>query len=184
MQHHFLQHLRARVAQGADRTALLYRGQPCSYAELDAQARCWAARLQALGLEPGDRVALSTPDKVPFLLAHLGTLYAGGVSLPLNPRFTREELRYFLADSGARVAVVGADNRPLVEELRPDLPALQAVVEATAVGEASSGTFREPSPRAEDAALMVYSSGTTGWPKGVVHTHASTASGLGALQSC
>src|SRR4051794_17254860 len=182
MQHHFLQHLRARVAQGADRTALLYRGQPYSYAELDAQARCWAARLQALGLEPGDRVALSTPDKVPFLAAHLGVLYAGGVSLPLNPRFTREEMRYFLADSGARVAVVGREQRPVIDELRPELPELTAVVNDVDAWEAPEGREHAPSIASEDPCLILYSSGTTGRPKGVVHTHANLASSLRALQ--
>ena len=50
--------------------------------------------------------------KLPFLIAHLGVLFGGGVSLPLNQRFTRDELRHFLADSGARLAVVGAGQRP------------------------------------------------------------------------
>ena len=62
---------------------------------------------QALGVAAGDRVALLTVEKRPFLAAHLGALYAGAVALPLNPRFTRDELRYFLADSGAVAAVVG-----------------------------------------------------------------------------
>jgi malonyl-CoA/methylmalonyl-CoA synthetase len=184
MDPHFYQLLRCQFASQAGQAALVHRGQSCSYGELEAHARRWAARLQGLGLEPGDRVALCTPDKLPFLVAHLGALYAGAVSLPLNPRFTREELRYFLADSGARVVVAGAESRPLVEGLRPELPALQAVVEDAAVWEAGGGAFREPAPAAGDAALMIYSSGTTGWPKGVVHTHASLGSGLRGLQAC
>jgi malonyl-CoA/methylmalonyl-CoA synthetase len=183
MQNHFLQHLRSQFAQRAGQTALLHRDRSYTYGELEAQACSWAGWLQAQGVEPGDRVALSTPDKIAFLVAHLGTLFAGGVSLPLNPGFTRDEMRYFLADSDARVAVVGTANRARVEELRPELPALQAVVVDTAVAEVS-GPFREPTPGAEDACLMIYSSGTTGWPKGVVHTHANLDAGLRALQAC
>ena len=79
-----------------------------TYGELDELARQGAGRLQSLGVESGDRVVLCTADKLAFLLAHLATLYAGGISLPLNPRFTREELRFFLSDSGAScVAIVG-----------------------------------------------------------------------------
>jgi malonyl-CoA/methylmalonyl-CoA synthetase len=183
MPEHFLQSLRGQFARQPDHLAVVYRECAYSYGQLEAQARAWAAQLQALGVEPGDRVALSTPDKVPFLLAQLGTLYAGAVSLPLNPGFTREELRYFLADSGARVAVVGTANRAVVESLRPELPALQAVIPDTAPEE-SGGTFWEPAPSAEDPCLIVYSSGTTGWPKGIVHTHANLGSALRALQAC
>src|SRR5437588_2985816 len=105
MQHHFLHHLRSQFSQGGDRPVLLHGGRSYSYRELEAQACRWAARLQARGVAPGDRVALYTPNKLPFLAAHLGTLFAGAVSLPLNPRFTRDEMRYFLADSGARVVL-------------------------------------------------------------------------------
>jgi malonyl-CoA/methylmalonyl-CoA synthetase len=184
MRHHFLHDLRSQFAQRGNRAALLYRGRSYSYGELEAQVRGWAAWLQGRGVQPGDRVALATPNKFPFLIAHLGTLFAGAVSLPLNPRFTREEMRYFLADSGARVAVVGADNRALVEGLSAELPALQEVVDDAVVGEAGGGAFREPAPAAEDPALMIYSSGTTGWPKGVVHGHDNMGSGLRALQAC
>src|SRR4029077_14251373 len=106
MQHHFLHDLRSQFAQRANQPALHYGGRSFSYGDLEAQARCWASWFQARGVEVGDRVALYTPHKFPFLAAHLGTLYAGAVSLPLNPRFTREEMRYFLADSGPRVVVV------------------------------------------------------------------------------
>jgi malonyl-CoA/methylmalonyl-CoA synthetase len=135
-------------------------------------------------VQPGDRVALCTPNKLPFLVAHLGTVFAGAVSLPLNPRFPREDMRFFLNDSGARVAVVGAENRALVEELSPELPALQEVVDDGAVGEVAGGSFREPALTADEPALMIYSSGTTGWPKGVVHCHANMGSSLRALQAC
>ena len=105
---HFLDELRATFAARADRPALLVRDRAYSYGELDRRARRCASWLQGLGVETGDRIALVTGEKLPFLVAHLGAIYAGGVSLPLNPRFTRDELRFFLADSEARVAVVGA----------------------------------------------------------------------------
>ena len=69
------------------------------------------------GVEPGDRVALYTGNKIPFLFAQLGVLYAGACPLPLNPRFTREEMRYFLSDSEARMVIAGAEELPLVAAL-------------------------------------------------------------------
>src|SRR5207249_8879718 len=131
-----------------------------------------------LGVDPGDRVTLCTADKLALLVAHLGTLYAGAVSLPLNPRFTAEELRYFLADSGTCVVVAGPEQLALVEGLRPQLPQLRAVVPDLAVWQAPQAAFRESTVAADDPCLIIYSSGTTGWPKRVVHTHANVAASL------
>jgi malonyl-CoA/methylmalonyl-CoA synthetase len=181
---HFLDELRAMVAERSSKPALIHHDRTYSYAELDRRARHFAGRLQGLGVESGDRVVVATAEKLPFLAAHLGALYSGASSLPLNPRFTPDELRYFLADSAARVAVVGPGLRPVVEGLLPGLPELRAVVDAEAAWEAPQGPFREPSVAADDACLILYSSGTTGRPKGVVHTHANLAASVRALRDC
>jgi malonyl-CoA/methylmalonyl-CoA synthetase len=141
-----------------------------------------AAWLGQQGVEAGDRVALLTGEKLPFLVAHLGTLYAGGISLPLNPRFTRDELRYFLTDSAARVVIAGDDGRDLVRGLTHQLPELRAVPPDAAVCEAPTSRHLDRSVDADAPCLLVYSSGTTGWPKGVLHTQAGLASGLTALR--
>ena len=180
----FYHELRAAFANHPGQTALVYRDQSFPFSEVDTRSRRFGARLQALGVGVGDRVALYTAAKFPFLIAHLGALFAGAISLPLNPRFTREELRYFLADSGAKVVVAGADYVALVEEIRTELPELRAVAPDISVEDAPDAPFREPAVSPEDSALIIYSSGTTGWPKGVVHTHANLASALRALQSC
>src|SRR4051812_16391110 len=96
---HFLDELRATFADRGGRPALVYEGQTFTYGDLEARARRCAGWFRGLGVGPGDRVAIATPEKLPFLAAHLGATVAGAVSLPLNPRFTREELRFFLADS-------------------------------------------------------------------------------------
>jgi malonyl-CoA/methylmalonyl-CoA synthetase len=136
------------------------------------------------GVEPGDRVAITTPEKQSFLAAHLGTLFAAAVSLPLNPRFTREELRFFLADSGARAVVAGDDQYPVVESLRAELPELRAVFPDVQPSSTERNAFSDFAVGSDAPCLMLYSSGTTGRPKGVVHTHANLASSLRALQQC
>jgi len=100
MAHHFLQSLRGSLAAHASRPALLYGKRRWSYAELAVAAERCAAWLQGQGMASGDRVALVTPNKLLFLIGHLGVFLAGGVPLPLNPRFTREELRYFWPIAG------------------------------------------------------------------------------------
>ncbi|MBX6315265.1 MAG: AMP-binding protein [Isosphaeraceae bacterium] len=181
---HFLDELRMMFAAQADRPALVYQGRSYAFADLDRWAQRCAAWLQGLGVQKGDRVVLATAEKLPFLVAHLGILYAGGISLPLNPRFTRDEMGYFLGDSGARVAIVGQEQRPVVEGLRAELPELAAVVDDGLVWELPAGRAPAPAIAADDPCLILYSSGTTGRPKGVVHTHANLAASLHALRDC
>ncbi len=147
------------------------------------RSRC-AARLRQLGVNPGDRVAIVTSEKRPFLAAHLGTLYAAGVSLPLNPRFTGDELRFFLQDSGARVVVAGSDVHAVVNTMRPDLPGLRSLMLDAEAWEAPEGEIAEPTIDRNAGCLMLYSSGTTGRPKGVLHSHANLASSVRAIQTC
>jgi malonyl-CoA/methylmalonyl-CoA synthetase len=179
---HFVDDLRKTFTSQSSRTAIHYKDRSLTYGELDARAQCSAARLRELGVEPGDRVAITTAEKLPFLAAHLGTLFAGAVSLPLNPRLTRDELRYFLQDSGARVVVAGDDQRPVIETLRTELPELQGSMADTDLWDAAESRFSEPGTDHDAPCLMLYSSGTTGRPKGVMHTHANLASSLHALR--
>lgn len=183
MRFHFQDELRATFEQRAGRAALVHRDRTFSYGELDRLARHGAALLQQRGMDKGDRVVLWTAAKFPFLVAHLAVLYGGGISLPLNPKFTREEMRHFLTDSGARLAVAGEEQLPVLESLRPESD-LQALVRDTELAEAPVAPLRDTAPAAGDPCLLVYSSGTTGWPKGVVHTNANVAASLHALGDC
>jgi malonyl-CoA/methylmalonyl-CoA synthetase len=181
---HFLDELRATFAARARQPAACSQDRSWTYQDLEVKARRCAARLRRLGAEPGDRVALVTAEKLPFLAAHLGTLYAAAVSLPLNPKFTPDELRYFIQDSGARVVVAGEHELPVIDSLRPELPGLRALLSDAEAWEAPEADFAEPTAGRDDPCLMLYSSGTTGRPKGVVHTQANLAAAVRALQAC
>src|SRR5438132_3246055 len=184
MADHFLHCLRSTFATHSRRPALIHGERTISYGELDRRAENFAALLEGEGVGPGNRVVLYTAEKLPFVVAHLGVLYAGAICVPLNPRFMREEMRYFLTDSGARVAVIGEDQRQIMEALRAELPELRALIPDVAVLDAPSGSFAQHESERADPCLMIYSSGTTGWPTGVVHTQANLASALLALQAC
>jgi malonyl-CoA/methylmalonyl-CoA synthetase len=181
---YFLHELRSTFARQATQTAIQFKDVSLTYAELDGWALRCAALLHRAGVKPGDRIAIITPEKLPFLAAHLGALYAGAISLPLNPRFTGEELAYFLEDSSARVVVASPGQCSVIDSLRARLPELHAVVNEADLCGAPPTTDSEPSPECDDPCLMMYSSGTTGRPKGVMHTHANLASSLRALQEC
>ena len=83
---HFLDELRATFAARANHEAVCFEDRSFTFGDLDQSAQCWALSLRESGLEPGDRVANLTPEKLEFMAAHLGTIYAAAVSLPLTPR--------------------------------------------------------------------------------------------------
>jgi malonyl-CoA/methylmalonyl-CoA synthetase len=165
------------------RPAVIHDGRDFTYADLLARAREGAGWLQSLGVNAGDRVVICTAHKRAFLFAHLAALFAGAVTVPLNPRFTREELRFFLSDSGAHTAIAGDDAFANIESLRPELP-LRNLVRDLTIHDSPKSTYRAPNITADMPCMIIYSSGTTGWPKGVVHTHANVGSALSALAAC
>lgn len=177
----FVEQLCSVFVQFANRPAIEHRGRVIAYGELEALVRRAAGWLIQRGLEPGDRVALVMPDKLPMLIAHLGVQLAGGVSVLLNPRYTRGELRYFLIDCGAALAVAGAEPAAAIAELQSELPALRAVLNVSDNWEPPAVGFKSPNRQPNDRALILYSSGTTGQPKGVVHDQVNLAAALEAL---
>ncbi|MFF3863994.1 AMP-dependent synthetase/ligase [Streptomyces sp. NPDC002209] len=181
-------------------TALRFRGDgvdggwtTVTYAELRARVRQTGRALLGLGVAPGERVAVLAETRPAWTYTHFGILAAGAVLVPVYPTAGEEELAWVLADSEA-VAVVCDDaaQADRVEALRAKLPALRAVVRMDALpglSELPGLPGIEPAPEAEllerarrvapgaDASI-VYTSGTTGLPKGCRLTHGN----LGAIQ--
>ena len=182
----FRDQLEAAFVQFAARPALTYQGETWTYAELDARTRAATAHLQRQGLRAGERVILYTADKRALLLAHLGAIRAGGVSLPLNFKFTPSEMRYYAADSGSVLAIGGDAELPVLQALVEDQEnSLRGVLHADEfLALAPQPTAPLPASTADDWALLLYSSGTTGQPKGVVHTHANLGAAVRSLADC
>lgn len=180
----FLHLLQEAFAKHASRRAVSHPDMTVIHAELETIGRHYAAELKEAGVQLGDRVALCTSDKRAFLCYFLGVLYAGGVVLPLNHRLTREELRFFLADSGAKVAVAEESLIRLFASMRAELPELNVLIKEFAWLNETRSCHPVTVVGANDPCLLMYSSGTTGWPKGIVHTHGNVASALLALQKC
>jgi malonyl-CoA/methylmalonyl-CoA synthetase len=181
----FVELLQHQFDQNAGKPAILYHNDVVTYSQLHNKAAKVGHLLQQKGFEQGDRVVLFTPDKLALLITHLGIILSGGVSLPLNFGFTEDEMLYFLNDSGARFVFASGRQAELVTRIKDRCPNLVDVLDPTeAIERGGSSKIGETSLSMEDGCFMLYSSGTTGRPKGVVHTQENLAASLLALQAC
>src|SRR5919202_764821 len=160
-----------------DRTALRMDDATLTYAQFRDAARSVAAGLQARGVEPGDRVGMVLPNVLSFPVVFYGALLAGAAVVPMNPLLKAREVEYFLRDSGAKVVVAGEQSAQPVGEAARTVGIEAVTVGPVDAGEALSGSGgRDLEPREDqDAAVILYTSGTTGPPKGAELTHANLA---------
>ena len=157
-----------------------------TWREVDARADAAAVALRDLGLAPGDRVAISLANTLDFPVAYFGVLRAGLVAVPLNPGYTAQELRWTLSDSGARAVVVSPAGAELVTSVAGELPSLEHVlVTGTGTGrswhellDAAAGRSAAPAGAGEDLAVLLYTSGTSGRPKGAMLPHRALLANL------
>ena len=199
-----------------DKPATVFFGSVLTWAQLKAAAERLAAQLQALGVGKGDRVLLNLQNTPQLIVAHFAILRADAVVVPVNPMNRAEELKHYILDPDAKVAITSADLAgelaaasdalPPADRLahlivtqytdafdaavqgedappeawrdwllpRRPLPTLAGgQVHAWADALAFDGPLRETTAGPQDLSVLPYTSGTTGLPKGCMHTHAS-----------
>lgn len=164
-----------------DRPAVVLEGHTLRYRDLDDLTSRVASWLRGRGISAGDRVGLMAPNVPEFVELYYGILRAGAIAVPVNPQFKSREVEYYLSDSGAALAL-----------------AWHGVAEQAAMGAKSAGTDLviiesadfagmlagvDPAPAvadrgAGDTAVILYTSGTTGQPKGAELTHANLLSNV------
>jgi fatty-acyl-CoA synthase len=187
--------------QWGAREALAFQGRRWTFAELDARADAVARGLIALGIAPGDKVALWMVNRPEWIDAMFAIMKIGAVLVPVNTRFRTEDTAYVLAQSDAAAVLLADRSGPvdylgmmrevapaLGAEPDPRLPCLRHVVALSDEAHAGVTGWREMLERGrsvtpdvlrerasrvdpEDIAFIFYTSGTTGFPKGAVHTH-------------
>ena len=170
--------LRRSAAKVPDRAAVTFEGRSHTYRELDATVSRAAARLLALGLAPGDRVAAYGTNSDAYVIGFLACARAGLVHVPVNYALRGDELTYLLSQSGARAVLADPALMSNLDAVRGDLTALEHVVvlrdaQDSLLAVAVTGEVSDPVPQvaATDLAQLLYTSGTTSKPKGAMMTH-------------
>jgi acyl-CoA synthetase (AMP-forming)/AMP-acid ligase II len=163
--------------------AFTYGDEDISFAELDAGADRVANGLAALGVQPGERVAFLGKNHPLYFEAFLGAARIGAVMTPVNWRLAAPEVAYILDNCQAQVAFVGEGFADVLASIRADCPRVEQIIGIDAPDYPGTDyrTWRDGFPakrpshqvKADDDALQLYTSGTTGKPKGAVTTHGS-----------
>jgi long-chain acyl-CoA synthetase len=170
------------MARNPEAVAVISRDVNLTYRELDALVNRCARGLRALGVAPGDRVCLFTPNCPEYIITFYAAARIGAVVTPMNPSYREREIEYQLLDSGATVVVAQAGLVPLIGAVRSRLPGLTHVVAVGPDPAAAAPGMRGfaallgkapplPAPLSiapDDLLALPYSSGTTGLPKGVM----------------
>src|SRR5919108_4755 len=163
------------------KTALVAPGRTLTYAELDELCGRVAGGLHDIGVRPGDRVSLYSPNRWEYVVAYHAALRAGAVVNPINVMLTAEEVAFVLNDCGAAAIFASGDKAEVISGLTGAVPTLRRVISfdgaaggVTGFGDLLAGPAAAPHvprPAPADLSTIGYTSGTTGHPKGAMQSH-------------
>ena len=164
-----------------DKAALVYKDQRITYRQLDDQVNRFATALAELGVVKGDKVCLLLPNSPEFVIAFFGALKAGATPSAMNPAYKEREIAYQYKESEAMFLVTRQDFYPMVQAASKEMP-IKAIVSSQAPLEGTrhfqtlleKHPAKPPRPQIdalEDLAALPFTSGTTGYPKGVMLSH-------------
>ena len=176
------------VQNTPDKTAIIFGERRITYAQLDALITRTADGLLKTGLKPGDVLSIFLPSLPELIISYLGTARAGITVNVVNAMLREQEVVYILKDCQSRAVIVDEARLPIIEAVKPDLESLEKIVvhgngkgaaqfvsknrvSLESVLDQGSENFKPGGTKGSDICHLMYTSGTTGWPKGVMATH-------------
>jgi acyl-CoA ligase (AMP-forming) (exosortase A-associated) len=189
-----------QAIQTPDATALLFKDDQYSYSELQNQVEAVAQGLMSLGLNPDDRVATYLPKVPQTVFSLFGTTEAGGAFVPINPLLKPKQVAYILKDCDVKILITSSQRLQVLQHVLECCPSLDAVIlvedetplleQASLYQRLSWSTFTSAENNHQshiridsDMAAILYTSGSTGNPKGVVLSHKNMATGAKSVAS-
>jgi long-chain acyl-CoA synthetase len=174
--------IKRHVVEDPEKTAIIFSEHRISYRELDRLINRIASGLLDMGFRRGEVVSLFLPSLPELIIAYLGTVRAGLIVNVINAMLKEQEVAYILKDCSTRAVLVDESRLPIVESIRSEVVSLNEVVVLGKSDSAEYATFESILERGADAfepvkanenelCHLMYTSGTTGWPKGVMATH-------------
>ena len=164
--------LRQRARLSGRKTFIKFEGTSYSFQEIDRLATVFAAYLLGQGMKRGERIALLSQNNPYYAAAYFGVIRAGGIILPLNNLLTHEEIDFILNDAGATICFIDHDCSKTIEKLRGKSSRAYVMLSDVA---SAAGTTAPVVPAlahtVDDLSTILYTSGTTGSPKGALLTH-------------
>jgi len=187
--------LRGASEQFPDRVAMIFRDQPLTFAQIESKANRMANRLIELGIQKDDKVGLMMPNLPDFAIAYYGILAAGASVVPLNVMYRPREVAYIMNDSEAKALITIEPFLPVVLEAQASVPSLKQVIakgqeKIPNVHNLDALLADAPDKRvnvpvdADDTAIICYTSGTTGNPKGAMLSHRNLLANLDQVLAC
>lgn len=175
--------LKNSAAKFPDRIAYTFLYESTTYAELDSFVDSAASGLSAGGIKKGDKVAIMLGNCPEFVIAYYGILRAGAVVVPINPSYTEGEISYILSNSQAKAVIADSSLEATLSPLKEKLEHLKVIYTDSIEFEwtwerlilDSNEKYESPSIEEDDLAVILYTSGTTGKPKGAMLSHRNLA---------
>lgn len=174
--------IKRHVAEHPEKTAIIFGERRISYSELDNLINRAAKGFTNLGLKRGDVLSLFLPSIPELIIAYLGTVRAGVTLNLVNAMLQKTEVAYILNDCSSKAVLLDKKRLPIIETVRPEVKSLTEVIlleeqagrdylSFRSILAAGNGEFDSPVTKGSDICHLMYTSGTTGWPKGVMATH-------------
>ena len=174
--------IKQHVTENPDATAILFEEDRITYGELDRMINRVAGGLIKLGLERGDVLSLFLPSLPELIIGYLAAVRAGLTVNVVNAMLREQEVAYILKDCATRAVLVDARRLPIIEAIRSEVETLSTVIVLGMSGENGNQAYDTVLESGEDQfetidfqdnglCHLMYTSGTTGWPKGVMATH-------------